>query len=72
MTVATERLVDQLEELDITNVGLAKLVDVAPSSVQRWTRGTVDPPAMLIRLLDCMILLRRIGVDAMKASEVDE
>jgi len=48
----------QLEELDLTNVALARVAGVAPSSVQRWTAGTIEPPFMLLRLLQCMLLLR--------------
>jgi predicted transcriptional regulator len=49
----------QLEELDLTNVALARVAGVAPSSVQRWTAGTIEPPLMLMRLLECMVLLHQ-------------
>lgn len=58
----TEVLLRQLEELDISNVDLARLIDMAPSSVQRWTAGTHEPPLMLLRLLECMLTVRRFGV----------
>jgi hypothetical protein len=57
----TDRLEEQLTELDLTNADLARLVEVAPSSVQRWTSGTIVPPVMLIKLLDCMITLKRVS-----------
>jgi predicted transcriptional regulator len=55
---AQDRLEKALEDLDLTNIDLARLAGVAPSSVQRWTAGTVDPPVMLFRLLDCMLVLQ--------------
>lgn len=57
MTAKSADLLDRLERLDLTNAALARLTGVAPSSVQRWTRGTIPPPVMLLRLLDCMVLL---------------
>jgi predicted transcriptional regulator len=59
-----QQLEHYLEELDITNVGLARMAGVAPSSVQRWTAGTIPPPLMLLRLLQCMLALKHIGEQA--------
>lgn len=64
-----------LEELDLTNVALARLAGVAPSSVQRWTAGTIEPPLMLLRLLQCMLLLqdeRKELDDMLKGWEVED
>jgi predicted transcriptional regulator len=54
-----QQLEHYLEQLDLTNVALARMAGVAPSSVQRWTAGTIEPPLMLLRLLQCMLLLRQ-------------
>lgn len=58
-----------LEQLDLTNVALARLAGVAPSSVQRWTAGTIEPPLVIIRFLECLTVLKRIeglSIDAMR------
>lgn len=54
-----EYLEQQLEELDLTNADLARLIGVAQSSVQRWTKGKIRPPQVLTRLLEVMIQLKR-------------
>lgn len=64
-----------LEQLDITNVALARMAGVAPSSVQRWTAGTIEPPLMLLRFLDCMLLLKEqqdAYADRLKRWEVED
>lgn len=54
-----EYLDAQLVELDITNADLAKMIGVAPSSVQRWTKGKIEVPIVLTKLLDALIIIRR-------------
>lgn len=56
---ANEYLEHQLAELDITNADLARMIGVAHSSVQRWTKGKIEPPLVLTRLLECMLTLKR-------------
>jgi predicted transcriptional regulator len=56
----SEDLVDRLEQLDLTNVALARMAGVSASSVQRWVGGTTEPPLMLMRLLDCLLALKRV------------
>lgn len=65
-----EYLEKQLEELDITNADLARLIGVAPSSVQRWAKGKIKPPQVLTRLLEVMIVLKRNSVAAEAACSV--
>jgi predicted transcriptional regulator len=66
-----QQLEHYLDELDITNVGLARMAGVAPSSVQRWTAGTIAPPLMLLRLLECMVTLQRIRDLSANASGIE-
>ena len=66
-----QQLEHYLEELDMTNVALARMAGVAPSSVQRWTAGTIEPPLMLIRLLECMSVLKRIEGLSADAQRLD-
>ena len=70
-----QQLERYLEELDMTNVALARMAGVAPSSVQRWTAGTIEPPLMLLRLLQCMLLLqdqREEHADMLKGWEKEQ
>lgn len=59
MTKGSERLEEQLTELDITNADLARMIGVAHSSVQRWTKGKIEVPLVLTKLLDALILIKR-------------
>lgn len=65
-----EYLEKQLEELDITNADLARMIGVAQSSVQRWTKGKIVPPLVLTRLLECMLTLKRNSQAAEAACKV--
>lgn len=70
-----QRLEHYLEQLDLTNVALARMAGVAPSSVQRWMAGTIEPPLMLLRLLQCMLLLqdeRKEMDDMLQGWEVED
>lgn len=76
-----EYLDAQLTELDITNADLARMIGVAQSSVQRWTKGKIDVPIVLTKLLSALIIIRRanetttrmLGVEPMlTAAQPDE
>lgn len=59
MTKASEYLEQQLSELDITNADLARMIGVAHSSVQRWTKGKIETPLVLTKLLDALLIIKR-------------
>lgn len=54
-----EQLIAQLEELDITNADLARMIGVAQSSVQRWTKGKIETPLVLSKLLEALLTIKR-------------
>lgn len=49
----------QLTELDLQNVELARIADVAPASVQRWLNGSSPVPRSIIVMLELMIHIKR-------------
>ena len=61
-----EYLDKQLEELDITNADLARMIGVAQSSVQRWTKGKIEVPLVLTKLLEALITIKRANEAATK------
>lgn len=63
------KLEQQLAALDLSNVDLARMVEVSPSTVQRWLSDRVRVPTAVVKLLDCMLQLRRIGAEAVIEGE---
>lgn len=61
-----EYLEKQLAELDITNADLARMIGVAQSSVQRWTKGKIETPLVLTKLLEALLTIRRANEAATK------
>ena len=49
----------QLTQLDMQNVELARIADVAPASVQRWLNGSSPVPRSIIVMLELMICIKR-------------
>ncbi len=64
-----ERLEEQLEQLDVTNVECARLCGVSLSTVQRWLVPGTPVPLAVLRLLELMVLMRRAYMPTMNWSE---
>lgn len=60
MIECTPKYLDQqLTTLDLQNVELARIADVAPASVQRWLNGSSPVPRSIIVMLELMICIKR-------------
>jgi len=49
----------QLTQLDMQNVELARIADVAPTSVQRWLNGSSPVPRSIVVMLELMIHIKK-------------
>ena len=56
--VTSAYLDKQLTQLDMQNVELARIADVAPASVQRWLNGSSPVPRSIIVMLQLMIHIK--------------
>ena len=54
-----ERLLEQLEELDITNQDAAYLAGVSVATVYRWLKGDTPIPASVVRMFELQIHIRQ-------------